>query len=190
MCCGRQHTVNLRAKPVASCIAWSALNSAIAGRRRNDCGSVSRSPVTATTTPVSATAEQENHQDDNQDQFHGTSPVDGDGWSRNLKSSTAASTHCSRSLPRHSRRTQATAGNATARVGCPRYLKHGIVRKLNFDRKETHSAQAKAEAGSTALLRATRQNIAFLNAMLRATLTARSNDKCPHQCGLKLFLTQ
>jgi hypothetical protein len=36
--------------------------------------------VTSTTTPVSATAEQENHQDDNQDQFHGTSPVDGDGY--------------------------------------------------------------------------------------------------------------
>jgi hypothetical protein len=54
----------------------------------------------------------------------------------------------------------------------------------------TPPGKAEAEAGSIALLGATRQNIAFLNAMLRATLTTRSNDKCPHLCDLKLFLTQ
>jgi hypothetical protein len=36
--------------------------------------------VTSTTTPISATAEQEDDQNDNQDQFHGASPVDGDGY--------------------------------------------------------------------------------------------------------------
>jgi hypothetical protein len=77
-----------------------------------------------------------------------------------------------------------------ARVECLWNLNRGLVREFDFDRKETHSAQAETETGSIALLRATRQNIAFLNAMLRATLTARSNDKCPHPCGLKLFLTQ
>jgi hypothetical protein len=77
---------------------------------------------------------------------------------------------------------------SNARVGCLRGLNHGVVREFDSDRKETHSAEA--EAGSIALLRAARQNIAFLNAMLRSTLTTRSNDKCPHPCGLKLFLTQ
>ena len=77
-----------------------------------------------------------------------------------------------------------------ARVTYLRNPNRGVVREFDFDRKETHSAQAEAEAGLTALLSATRQNIAFLNAMLRATLTTRSNDKCPHRCGLKLFSTQ
>jgi hypothetical protein len=37
--------------------------------------------VTATTTPVAATAEQEQHQDDNQDQFHEDFSADGFGLS-------------------------------------------------------------------------------------------------------------
>jgi hypothetical protein len=65
-----------------------------------------------------------------------------------------------------------------------------LAYKIAGDKAGAVLAQAKAEAGSIALLSATRQNIAFLNAMLRATFTTRSNDKCPHPCGLKLFLTQ
>jgi hypothetical protein len=72
--------LDLPATPFTLRVVWSALNSSIAGRYRQDCGSLSRSPVTSTTTPVSATAEQEDDENNNQDQFHGASPVDGDGY--------------------------------------------------------------------------------------------------------------
>jgi hypothetical protein len=38
-------------------------------------GRVSSSPMTSTATPVSATAEQEHYHNDNQEQFHGISPL-------------------------------------------------------------------------------------------------------------------
>jgi hypothetical protein len=38
-------------------------------------GSVSSSPMTSTATPVSAATEQEHYHNDNQDQFHGISPL-------------------------------------------------------------------------------------------------------------------
>jgi hypothetical protein len=36
---------------------------------------ISFSPVTSTATPVSAATEQEHYQNDNQDHFHGNSPL-------------------------------------------------------------------------------------------------------------------
>jgi hypothetical protein len=43
--------------------------------RLKELGRVSSSPMTATATPVSAAAEQEQYHNDNQDQFHGISPL-------------------------------------------------------------------------------------------------------------------
>ena len=43
--------------------------------RFKECGTVGSSPMASTATPVSAATEQEHYQNDNQDHFHGNSPL-------------------------------------------------------------------------------------------------------------------
>jgi hypothetical protein len=51
------------------------VKSALPSRSKRITGESGDSPMTSTATPVSAAAEQEHYHNDNQDQFHGISPL-------------------------------------------------------------------------------------------------------------------
>jgi hypothetical protein len=62
---------------ISVCVLFARNDSGVSSwlERFKERGRVSSSPMTATATPVSAAAEQEHYHNDNQDQFHGISPL-------------------------------------------------------------------------------------------------------------------
>src|SRR6185437_16107551 len=96
-------------------------------------------PMTATTAPISTTAEQEQHQDDNQDQFHGDFSTDGDGADALRLASPTGSSRV--------RSIEGTTGRTRCRLSCQRDSAGGHVGPVESFRQLRRYARRRLRPG-------------------------------------------